>query len=269
MSACFSLCHLDFQKLPLDRRVSQALNGDLYFSNVLPEDSRPDYICYARFPHTQTIQQKQPISVTVLNSKFRHWTELLNWTDISFPHILRCFQVVLPAQKYLALDSFLCCFSCILPLLSATAMQHFYSNAILFCSYDALSQANAFLSWFCMLLIFCYITVETMNETVAALHNITDFYSGECCCFIPIQPPQCEPSLPLLPGIYLETWPEHPPLWLTLRVLTLTWSVKENALTWMHDANFHDQTEVFVMYVNKIINLFWMICRACITTQVS
>uniref|UniRef100_A0A8C5GNL7 Neural cell adhesion molecule L1 n=1 Tax=Gouania willdenowi TaxID=441366 RepID=A0A8C5GNL7_GOUWI len=56
----------NFQKLPLDKRVSQALNGDLYFSNVLPEDSRNDYICYARFPHTQTIQQKQPISVTVL-----------------------------------------------------------------------------------------------------------------------------------------------------------------------------------------------------------
>uniref|UniRef100_A0A7N8X8B6 Neural cell adhesion molecule L1 n=1 Tax=Mastacembelus armatus TaxID=205130 RepID=A0A7N8X8B6_9TELE len=52
--------------LPLDQRVSQALNGDLYFSNVLPEDTRSDYICYARFPHTQTIQQKQPISVTVL-----------------------------------------------------------------------------------------------------------------------------------------------------------------------------------------------------------
>ncbi|XP_053170077.1 neuronal cell adhesion molecule a isoform X3 [Scomber japonicus] len=58
----------NFQKLPLDLRVSQALNGDLYFSNVLPEDTRSDYICYARFPHTQTIQQKQPISVTVLES---------------------------------------------------------------------------------------------------------------------------------------------------------------------------------------------------------
>ncbi|XP_072233879.1 neuronal cell adhesion molecule a isoform X14 [Leuresthes tenuis] len=57
----------NFQKLPLDKRVSQALNGDLYFSNVLPEDTRSDYICYARFPHTQTIQQKQPISVNVLN----------------------------------------------------------------------------------------------------------------------------------------------------------------------------------------------------------
>ncbi|XP_040886062.1 neuronal cell adhesion molecule a isoform X1 [Toxotes jaculatrix] len=58
----------NFQKLPLDKRVSQALNGDLYFSNVLREDTRSDYICYARFPHTQTIQQKQPISVTVLNN---------------------------------------------------------------------------------------------------------------------------------------------------------------------------------------------------------
>uniref|UniRef100_A0A673BVY7 Neuronal cell adhesion molecule-like n=1 Tax=Sphaeramia orbicularis TaxID=375764 RepID=A0A673BVY7_9TELE len=48
-------------------RVSQSLNGDLYFSNVLREDSRNDYICYARFPHTQTIQQKQPITVKVLN----------------------------------------------------------------------------------------------------------------------------------------------------------------------------------------------------------
>uniref|UniRef100_A0A3B5AXU6 Neural cell adhesion molecule L1 n=1 Tax=Stegastes partitus TaxID=144197 RepID=A0A3B5AXU6_9TELE len=57
----------NFQRLPLDKRVSQVLNGDLYFSNVLPEDTRSDYICYARFPHTQTIQQKQPISVNVLD----------------------------------------------------------------------------------------------------------------------------------------------------------------------------------------------------------
>ncbi|XP_043083890.1 neuronal cell adhesion molecule isoform X11 [Puntigrus tetrazona] len=58
----------NFQRLPQSRRVSQALNGDLYFSNVEPEDSRSDYICYARFPHTQTIQQKQPISVRVLDN---------------------------------------------------------------------------------------------------------------------------------------------------------------------------------------------------------
>ncbi|XP_040858170.1 neuronal cell adhesion molecule isoform X23 [Ochotona curzoniae] len=58
-----------FQRLPQSERVSQGLNGDLYFSNVLPEDTREDYICYARFNHTQTIQQKQPISVKVLSAK--------------------------------------------------------------------------------------------------------------------------------------------------------------------------------------------------------
>ncbi|XP_045434527.1 neuronal cell adhesion molecule isoform X17 [Pipistrellus kuhlii] len=58
-----------FQRLPQSERVSQGLNGDLYFSNVLPEDSREDYICYARFNHTQTIQQKQPISVKVISAK--------------------------------------------------------------------------------------------------------------------------------------------------------------------------------------------------------
>ncbi|XP_032855894.1 neuronal cell adhesion molecule isoform X33 [Tyto alba] len=58
-----------FQRLPQSERVSQGLNGDLYFSNVQPEDSREDYICYARFNHTQTIQQKQPISVKVFSTK--------------------------------------------------------------------------------------------------------------------------------------------------------------------------------------------------------
>ncbi|XP_018602880.1 neuronal cell adhesion molecule a isoform X5 [Scleropages formosus] len=58
----------NFQRLPQSSRVSQALNGDLYFSNVQMEDTRSDYICYARFPHTQTIQQKQPITVNVLNN---------------------------------------------------------------------------------------------------------------------------------------------------------------------------------------------------------
>ncbi|XP_057711917.1 neuronal cell adhesion molecule a isoform X7 [Corythoichthys intestinalis] len=72
-----------FQRLPLDNRVSQALNGDLYFSNVLPEDNRNDYICYARFPYTQTIQQKQPISVTVLEMDTLNETSLYNITNFS------------------------------------------------------------------------------------------------------------------------------------------------------------------------------------------
>uniref|UniRef100_A0A7N8Y213 Neuronal cell adhesion molecule n=1 Tax=Mastacembelus armatus TaxID=205130 RepID=A0A7N8Y213_9TELE len=68
---------MDNSELPQSSRVSQALNGDLYFSNVLREDSRNDYICYARFPHTQTIQQKQPITVKVLNSLYND-TDLFN-----------------------------------------------------------------------------------------------------------------------------------------------------------------------------------------------
>ncbi|XP_066526064.1 neuronal cell adhesion molecule a isoform X1 [Hoplias malabaricus] len=59
----------NFQRLTQNSRVSQARNGDLYFSNVVTEDTRNDYICYARFPHTQTIQQKQPITVSVLNDR--------------------------------------------------------------------------------------------------------------------------------------------------------------------------------------------------------
>ncbi|XP_014861548.1 PREDICTED: neuronal cell adhesion molecule-like isoform X11 [Poecilia mexicana] len=76
----------NFQKLPQSERVSQSLNGDLYFSNVLSGDSRNDYICYARFTHTQTIQQKQPITVKVLKldainetmADYYNDTELLN-----------------------------------------------------------------------------------------------------------------------------------------------------------------------------------------------
>ncbi|XP_058629280.1 neuronal cell adhesion molecule a isoform X9 [Onychostoma macrolepis] len=74
----------NFQRLPQNSRVSQAVNGDLYFSNVLMEDTRNDYICYARFPHTQTIQQKQPITVNVLDIEAMNETVLaafLNGSD--------------------------------------------------------------------------------------------------------------------------------------------------------------------------------------------
>ncbi|XP_045434523.1 neuronal cell adhesion molecule isoform X14 [Pipistrellus kuhlii] len=70
-----------FQRLPQSERVSQGLNGDLYFSNVLPEDSREDYICYARFNHTQTIQQKQPISVKVISVDELNDTIAANLSD--------------------------------------------------------------------------------------------------------------------------------------------------------------------------------------------
>ncbi|XP_071659345.1 neuronal cell adhesion molecule isoform X36 [Patagioenas fasciata] len=70
-----------FQRLPQSERVSQGLNGDLYFSNVQPEDTREDYICYARFNHTQTIQQKQPISVKVYSMDSLNDTIAANLSD--------------------------------------------------------------------------------------------------------------------------------------------------------------------------------------------
>ncbi|XP_034983795.2 neuronal cell adhesion molecule isoform X3 [Zootoca vivipara] len=73
-----------FQKLPQNNRVSQSLNGDLYFSNVKPEDSRDDYICYARFNHTQTIQQKQPISLKVERVDSLNETITANMSDSDF-----------------------------------------------------------------------------------------------------------------------------------------------------------------------------------------
>ncbi|XP_052040686.1 neuronal cell adhesion molecule isoform X7 [Apodemus sylvaticus] len=73
-----------FQRLPQSERVSQGLNGDLYFSNVLPEDTREDYICYARFNHTQTIQQKQPISLKVISVDELNETIAANLSDTEF-----------------------------------------------------------------------------------------------------------------------------------------------------------------------------------------
>ena len=63
-----------------------------------------------------------------------------------------------------------------------------------------LYKHGGFVSLVCMFTIFCYITVETMNETVAALYNITEFYSGECC-WIPISPFSVNPALFLPFGI--------------------------------------------------------------------
>ncbi|XP_078530441.1 neuronal cell adhesion molecule isoform X12 [Lissotriton helveticus] len=73
-----------FQRLSQNERVSQGLNGDLYFSNVQPGDTRDDYICFARFNHTQTIQQKQPIAVKVLSMDALNETIAANLSDTEF-----------------------------------------------------------------------------------------------------------------------------------------------------------------------------------------
>ncbi|GCB73790.1 hypothetical protein scyTo_0002872 [Scyliorhinus torazame] len=56
------------ESIPQDKRVSQGLNGDLYFSNVVRGDARFDYICNARFLFTHTIQQKNPITIRVMTT---------------------------------------------------------------------------------------------------------------------------------------------------------------------------------------------------------
>ncbi|XP_067832236.1 neural cell adhesion molecule L1.2 isoform X2 [Heptranchias perlo] len=54
--------------IKLNERVSQGLNGNLYFSNLLVEDSLEDYTCYAQIPGTRTIIQKEPIELRVKTS---------------------------------------------------------------------------------------------------------------------------------------------------------------------------------------------------------
>ncbi|XP_041802726.1 neurofascin-like [Chelmon rostratus] len=57
------------QPVRQDRRVSMGVNGDLYFSNVLYNDSAADYCCNARFPYKNVIQQKMPVVVKVLTTR--------------------------------------------------------------------------------------------------------------------------------------------------------------------------------------------------------
>ncbi|XP_076839734.1 cell adhesion molecule L1-like a [Brachyhypopomus gauderio] len=70
---------IGLQHIEQNERVSMGLNGDLYFSNVEPNDSRSDYCCFASFPTIRTIVQKtaMPVVVIPLNS-----SELLSDTNV-------------------------------------------------------------------------------------------------------------------------------------------------------------------------------------------
>ncbi|XP_075897873.1 neurofascin [Nelusetta ayraudi] len=57
------------QPVRQDRRVSMGVNGDLYFSHVLFNDSVSDYCCNARFPYKNAIQQKMPVVVKVVTTR--------------------------------------------------------------------------------------------------------------------------------------------------------------------------------------------------------
>lgn len=48
-----------------DRRVSMSENGDLYFSSVIADDALTNYVCTARFPNSNIIQQKPPLILQV------------------------------------------------------------------------------------------------------------------------------------------------------------------------------------------------------------
>ncbi|TRY84731.1 hypothetical protein DNTS_027427 [Danionella cerebrum] len=52
-----------------DRRVSKAENGDLYFSSIIADDALTNYVCVARFPFTNIIQQKPPLILQVLTAR--------------------------------------------------------------------------------------------------------------------------------------------------------------------------------------------------------
>lgn len=50
-------------------RVMVGLDGNLYFSNLLKNDSRKDYICNAQYMAARTILTESVISLTVLPSE--------------------------------------------------------------------------------------------------------------------------------------------------------------------------------------------------------
>uniref|UniRef100_A0A4W3J2V1 Neural cell adhesion molecule L1-like protein n=1 Tax=Callorhinchus milii TaxID=7868 RepID=A0A4W3J2V1_CALMI len=66
------------QRIEQDGRVSQGLNGDLYFSNVLASDDRADYFCLAQFTRARNIVQKEPIRLIVKPCKFNRGPRLLS-----------------------------------------------------------------------------------------------------------------------------------------------------------------------------------------------
>lgn len=85
------------QPVRQDRRVSMGENGDLYFSNILVNDSAADYCCNARFPYKNVIQQKMPVVVKVLTSEYNFIltvTSVYVFAIIYFflGHISRCLH---------------------------------------------------------------------------------------------------------------------------------------------------------------------------------
>uniref|UniRef100_A0A8C9SLU5 Neural cell adhesion molecule L1 n=1 Tax=Scleropages formosus TaxID=113540 RepID=A0A8C9SLU5_SCLFO len=60
---------IGLKQIEQNQRVSTGLDGNLYFSNTLEEDSREDYCCFASFPSIPTIVQKTPMVLCAFVSK--------------------------------------------------------------------------------------------------------------------------------------------------------------------------------------------------------
>ncbi|XP_023283342.1 neural cell adhesion molecule L1-like protein isoform X3 [Seriola lalandi dorsalis] len=60
---------IGLQHIEKDERVSMGVDGNLYFSNALQNDSRRDYCCFAAFSRIRTIVQKTAMAVVVKSLK--------------------------------------------------------------------------------------------------------------------------------------------------------------------------------------------------------
>ncbi|XP_020785280.2 neural cell adhesion molecule L1-like protein isoform X2 [Boleophthalmus pectinirostris] len=56
---------INLQHIPQDERVSMGIDGNLYFSHTIQNDTRTDYTCVAAFNKIRTIIQKSPMTVLV------------------------------------------------------------------------------------------------------------------------------------------------------------------------------------------------------------
>uniref|UniRef100_UPI00358F5BD3 neuronal cell adhesion molecule-like isoform X2 n=1 Tax=Myxine glutinosa TaxID=7769 RepID=UPI00358F5BD3 len=89
------------QRLPQNERVSQGLDSNLYFSNMLEKDARDDYTCFAHFPHTSTIQEKQPMTIVVKssNAKLGNESEQVTNAGDGAPALQRPPSFLVPKDK--------------------------------------------------------------------------------------------------------------------------------------------------------------------------
>ncbi|XP_018581127.2 neural cell adhesion molecule L1.1-like isoform X3 [Scleropages formosus] len=63
----------NLQHIHQSDRVTKGLDGRLYFSHVIPSDSRDDYICHAQYVTARTILPKEPIQLIVTPSNSVVW----------------------------------------------------------------------------------------------------------------------------------------------------------------------------------------------------